>query len=77
MKETYINISGKLHKVDHKIFEEKYPELVFDLVNNIRKRLGLTWDQLATETGYSKQTLKNAKYQPVSKRLIKAVRRLE
>ena len=46
-------------------------------INDIRKRLGLTWDQLAKETGYSKQTLKNAKYQKVSQRLINAVRRLE
>jgi len=46
-------------------------------INDIRKRLGLTWKELAEETGYSEKTLKNAKYRKTSQRLIDAVRRME
>ena len=48
-------------------------------INEIRKRLGLTWGQMAEKTGYAEQTLKNSqnKGQPISQRLINAVRQLE
>lgn len=46
-------------------------------ITEIKKRLGITWKEMAKRTGYSEKTLKNAKYQKVSNRLINAVKSLE
>lgn len=48
-------------------------------INDIRKRLGLTWKQLAEKVDWSEGTLRHttSKGRYVSRHLLKAVRQLE
>ena len=48
-------------------------------INEIRKRLGLKWSELAEKIGYSEKTLRNTlcDERSISDRLLNSVRNLE